>query len=235
MMFSPDTAVGQLAARHPATIKVFQHHGIHFCCGGHRTLAEACRAQGLRFEQLTAELAAVIQRTPVRLTWADRPLSDLAAHIIESFHEPLRQELPRLSTLADRVRDHGDRRVLAIVHYQVARFGAELTTQMGAEERDLFPLIVRMESEPGMPGNSALFAALRADADTSHADAGHTLRLLREITAGYVPPSGACSAVRALYRGLQDLDALMPLHVHLERHVLFPRAAAIADAGAGEK
>ena len=41
----------------------------------------------------------VAVRRPARMTWADRPLSELTDHIGEAFHQPLLLELPRLRAL----------------------------------------------------------------------------------------------------------------------------------------
>jgi len=34
--------VGVWVTRHPATSRVFEQHGIDYCCGGNRPLEEAC-------------------------------------------------------------------------------------------------------------------------------------------------------------------------------------------------
>jgi regulator of cell morphogenesis and NO signaling len=65
-----------------------------------------------------------------------------------------------------------------------------------------------------------------------HAEFGQTLLALRRITGHYNLPTDACATVRGLYQGLEELDKLMQLHIHLENNVLFPRAAALLP-GAG--
>jgi regulator of cell morphogenesis and NO signaling len=115
------------------------------------------------------------------------------------------------------------------VRHELTRLGAELTTQMAAEESELFPLAARIERQ-GLTGDElGRLAVLVSDARACHMDAGQTLRILRQITDGYVPMSSACPTLRALYRGLDELEALMQLHVHLESNVLFSRAAALTS------
>lgn len=41
-----DTPVPDWVIEHPATLAVFQEYGIDYCCGG-KSLAYACRQQGL--------------------------------------------------------------------------------------------------------------------------------------------------------------------------------------------
>ena len=41
-----------------------------------------------------------------------------------------------------------------------------------------------------------------------------------------VAPPGACNTYRAMLDGLQELEADMHIHVHMENNILFPRAVA---------
>ena len=237
MTFSPRTTVGELAGRFPSTVKIFQRHGIEFCCGGHRSLDQVCRDLSIEYDLLASELVAAVLGSRERITWADRSLSDLVAHLVEAFHEPLRGELPRLRDLAVRLQGHGDshRRVLAVVRYELDRFSAELIAQMTAEERELFPLVLRLDRGEPMEGDAALLEYLCAAAEDARSEAAQTLRILRQITDGYAPPPTACATLRALYRDLSDLEALMHLHVHIESNVLFARATALMPAAAVER
>jgi regulator of cell morphogenesis and NO signaling len=233
MNISPETTVGELAARHPATVKVFRRHKVEFCCGGHRTLAQTCGDARIACEALVEELRQAVEQAPPRLTWADRPLADLVDHIVEAFHDPIRHELPGLQQLSARLREHGDCRsgVPAVLHYELGRFGAGLMAQMRTEETELFPLLVRRTTAQLDRLEQVRLTDRRRELDTFHYDAAATLRLLRRVTGGYHPPANACAVARALYRGLDEFEALMQLHVHLEINVLIPRAAALGRCG----
>jgi regulator of cell morphogenesis and NO signaling len=149
MTFFPHTTVGEVAAQFPATVRVFQRRKVEFCCGGHQTLAQVCRDIGTPYEILTRELEQAIRQAPARVTWADRPLSELTDHIVEAFHQPFLLELPRLRALVTRLQAHGDahRRVLTVVGQELRRFEAALLARVKAEEDELFPLINRLESD----------------------------------------------------------------------------------------
>jgi regulator of cell morphogenesis and NO signaling len=228
MTLFPETTVGEVAAQFPATVRVFQRRKVEFCCGGHQTLAQVCRDIGTPYEILTVELEHAIRQAPARVTWADRPLSELTDHIVEAFHQPLLLELPRLRALITRLQDHGDahRRVLAVVGQELCRFEAGLIARVTSEADELFPLIDRLEADGPRNEDSPKLAALRTEAGLFHQDAARTIRLLREITDGYEPPSNACATLRSLYRGLEEFEQLMQLYVHLETNVLLSRAAA---------
>ena len=59
------------------------------------------------------------------------------------------------------------------------------------------------------------------------------LARIAELTDGHVPPADACPTFRGLYHGLSELEREMHVHVHLENHILFPRAAALARSATG--
>src|SRR5262245_33347152 len=111
MTITPETPVGQLAAAYPLATRVFARHQIDFCCGGGQPLKDVCQKQGLdvtqvltEIQQETAPSDAAVQR------WDDAPLGALIDHILSRYHEPLREELPRLEAMARKVvRVHGDK------------------------------------------------------------------------------------------------------------------------------
>jgi regulator of cell morphogenesis and NO signaling len=94
----------------------------------------------------------------------------------------------------------------------------------------LFPAI-RARGEDGRA--AGWIAAPIAKMEQEHDRAGELLAELRTLTGGYIVPAWGCGTVRALYRGLEKLEADMQIHVHLENNVLFPRALRAA-AAAGE-
>ena len=237
MTFSPDSTVGQLAADFPATIKVFQRRGVEFCCGGSRTLRQVCEDTDASYEGLRAELQQAISEAPPRLTWADRPLSELTAHIVEAFHDPLRQELPRLRQMVVKLHAHGDRhgRLLTALHREISRIESLLLVQMRVEEECVFPAIAALDHGGASATERLALARYQLDADRFRRNARWTIKMLRAMTGDYTPPANACPTWRALYRGLEEFEQLMKLHVHLETHLLFARAASIAGGLCVEK
>jgi iron-sulfur cluster repair protein YtfE (RIC family) len=55
MMCGPDTGVIDWVAEHPETLAVLDAYGIDYCCGG-KSLAFACREQGLDTRAVLAVL-----------------------------------------------------------------------------------------------------------------------------------------------------------------------------------
>lgn len=233
MTITPDTRISDIAVADPGTIRVFQQHHIDFCCGGKIPLAEACALHGIDPAALVAELNAVGRPVEDSAGWPT--LASLIAHIQQRYHQPLRAELPRLSSMmAKVVQRHGDRLPDTLLPLQQAfdSLVDELIPHMAKEDMVLFPAFVAAEAAaPETDGDAEVWrwldqpiAAMAAE----HDSAGTLLKTMRELTNDYTPPADACPTFRGLYHGLAELERDMHLHVHLENNILFPRAARLA-------
>jgi regulator of cell morphogenesis and NO signaling len=60
--------------------------------------------------------------------------------------------------------------------------------------------------------------------EIEHENAGRELALIRELTRDYQVPSDGCSTYRVAMEELRVFEEDLHVHVHLENHVLFPRA-----------
>lgn len=237
---TPETIIARLATRRPGTIRVFQRHGIDFCCQGGRSLAAACEEKGIAFEALRDELAAAAAGPagPTR-DWDEAPLGELIDHVLDRYHARLREDLPRLDAMAAKVLSvHGEKHpeTLPALAATLHDLREELESHMLKEERVLFPAVRALEA--AADGNQAPGATLGlsgpiAMMEHEHDVAAKALAELRRLTAGYQPPAGACATFRGLYHGLAELEGDTHRHIHLENNVLFPRAARLEDAAAG--
>jgi regulator of cell morphogenesis and NO signaling len=231
MQITPDTQVAELATAEPATIRVFQRHHIDFCCGGRLPLAEACALAHVDTDTVLADLRDSVTEDDEGPDPAAGDLAGLIDHIQARYHAPLRDELPRLSAMLDKVVSrHGDR-LPDVLHPLQSTFEplkTELLDHMAKEDRILFPDIVRLERATlsGVPAGWLQRPVSVMEAD--HEAAGRALAAMRTLTGGYVPPADACPTFRGLYHGLRELEHDMHVHVHLENNVLFPRALALA-------
>jgi regulator of cell morphogenesis and NO signaling len=234
MSITPETHVAQIATRQPGTIRVFQRHGIDYCCGGKRPLAEAAASHGLEFEVLSRELdAATAGPEADERDWSEAPLAELVDHILVRFHGRLREDLPRLAAMAERVLEvHGEKHpdVLPALVRTYGALRSELESHTMKEEQILFPWICEMERAAtgggrGMAGvPCASVDGPIAVMEAEHDDAARALAELRRLTSGFEPPAGACTTFRGLYHGLAELETDTHRHIHLENNVLFPRA-----------
>ena len=230
MEITSQSTVSEVAAHLPATVRVFQQHQIDFCCGGKRPLAEACADRGLDVDALLEQLRAAGPSDAGERNWAEAPLGDVVAYIQARFHEPLREELPRLAAMMARVVErHGAHHpVVRPLQQTFDRLRHELLDHMRNEDAVLFPAIVALETGGGSPAASAWIDQPIGVLEGEHESAARALARMRELTTGYMPPAGACPTFRGLYYGLAELEREMHVHVHLENNVLFPRASTLA-------
>lgn len=116
--------------------------------------------------------------------------------------------------------------------FQVLR--AELEPHMLKEERILFPYIARLESavvENG-PAPFAPFGTVRnpvAAMMREHDAAGEILKTIRNLSGDFIVPENACLSYQTLYKALEELEADLHRHIHLENNVLFPRALEMEE------
>lgn len=228
---TPQTHVSDVAAAAPATIKVFQQYGIDFCCGGHRPIAEAASEHQVDVHRLMADLARSLDAPAGERDWRDAPMADLVDYIQARFHRPLREELPRLSAMVDKVVSrHGDHypEMLLPLQREFRGLMAELLDHMAKEDQILFPAIVAVE-RGGAASPAAGFIEGPVDVmEHEHVQAGAALAAMRQITGNYTCPPGACPTFQGLFWGLDQLEKEMHVHIHLENNILFPRALASA-------
>lgn len=232
MTITETTTIGEIAAALPSSVPVFQRHNIDFCCGGKRAIGDLCRDRGLTLNAIAGEIEAAAANRPASdRDWSQEALGTLIGHILVAYHAPLREELPRLESMAAKVAAvHGAKeprltRVAAIV----TELSADLHAHMQKEEAVLFPAIEALEADTGV--SLGIDAPIRV-MEHEHDRAGALIEDLRERTAGYDPPKWACATLRALYHGLAEFESAMHVHVHLENNVLFPRALHLMDARA---
>ena len=131
------------------------------------------------------------------------------------------------------VRVHGARHPeLRQVQAAFLELVEDLMTHMIKEENILFPYIDALASAsrtwsrlPPGPFGTVLNPIRVMEED--HRRAGDALVRLRQLTDGFQPPADACTTYRACYDELLRYEADLHRHVHLENHVLFPRALAL--------
>jgi len=218
----PTETVGHIASRVPNAHRVFMRHGIDFCCGGHRPLAEASREADQEIEQLIRELDEAAQTdSQEHVNWEERSSMEIISFIVDHYHRPLKTALPRLEELGERVlRAHGERHgdQLEPLGRLVQELSGELTAHMAKEERVLFPAI--------LADNQRVLGQPIAAMEAEHRDAGEKLEQVRRLTNDFTLPEDACNTFRAYWEELSSLDRELKQHIHLENNILFPRVLA---------
>jgi regulator of cell morphogenesis and NO signaling len=222
--------VGAVAAALPNATRVFEDLGIDYCCGGKRTIAEACAKAGVETPRLIEALRTAEVKEPA-VDWRWAPLSRLTEYIVDVHHRYTREALARIDRLSAKVRGvHGELHPELV---EVRRACEELVDDLGPhmlkEEAVLFPHIdaLSVAKARGAPAPQGPFPSIAHPVrvmSAEHEDAGRIFRTLHALTQDFTPPKDACGSYRALYAALSELERDLHEHIHLESNVLFPRA-----------
>ncbi len=223
-----NSTVGAWVAAHPQTSRVFEALQVEYCCGGGKSLEQACWDRELDPQQVMQQLEqAIAEDEQSTENWLDASLSELCDHIEQTHHAYLKEELPRLTEIiAEVVEAHGANHPdLATVQEVFASLRAELEPHMLKEEQVLFPAIRQLEqstNDPSFPFGTVANPIHRMEQE--HDAAGYALSRLHTLTRDYQVPEDACNTYRVMLSRLRQLERDMYQHVHKENSILFPRA-----------
>jgi regulator of cell morphogenesis and NO signaling len=234
MKIEATRTVGELAAGIPSATRLFEKVGIDYCCGGGRTLTEACAMAGVATEEVARSLEQAEQAHAAASEfkdWQSAPLSELISYILSKHHVFTRQELERLERLLSKVCSvHGPKHPeLLSINSLFQEMKQELLVHMQKEEAVLFPYVTEMENaainKRAKP--QPFFGTVRNPVRMmmlEHDSAGDVLKEIRKLSRDYTVPDGTCISYQTLYQALEGLEQDLRQHIHLENNILFPRA-----------
>lgn len=186
-----EKTVRELAIENAGATRVFEKLGIDYCCGGNRTLEQACHAANVTVDQVLESLGAPPPSEAHQRDhdWQVEPLGDLISHITSTHHKYTRDEIARLDPLFAKVCSvHGANHPELLQLREIfSGLSQELATHLMKEEMVLFPYIVRMEDAvmekaPILPAAFGTVQNPVAMMEHEHDSAGNALRALREIS-----------------------------------------------------
>lgn len=231
------STLGEIVAADYRAAAVLDRFGLDFCCGGKRTLDEACASKGVAASAARAALdtrdaPATDEKVP-DASWAP---DELTRYIERRHHTYVRVQSPIIATrLAKLVSAHGERhpelRAIAAHFDQVA---ADLQMHMMKEEQILFPYVRALVAarEQHLPAPPNVFGTVRNPIrmmEAEHQSAGSELGIIRELTKDYSAPEDGCTTYRVGFAELAAFDRDLRMHIHLENNVLFPKAVALEE------
>ena len=225
MDFTARTPLGEIAAAFPPAMRVFEAHGLDYCCGGHRHLGEACEASGLAPAKVLEELAELrAARTGEERDWRQATATEVVEYLLATHHVFTRTELARLTPLMTKVAGvHGERHPeLLAIRQCFQALAADLMPHLMKEEQVLFPYILALDGGRAAAGCFGTVANPIRAMEHEHDDVGELLHRIRDLSRDFALPEGACGTWTALYSGLAEFVGDLEEHVRLENEVLFP-------------
>lgn len=242
MALSATQTVRQLATEVPNATRVFEKLGIDYCCGGGKSLEDACQKAKIPVQDVLQTLEHGVAPTANvgdMTDFSQANLGELVSHIVNTHHAYVKQEIPRLQKLLAKVVSvHGSNHPeLLDVQHVFGTLSAELTSHMMKEEMVLFPYVIELERavQSGRRAPSAPFGTVGNPVhmmEMEHESAGNSLKELRALTEGYTPPADACFSYNTLFTALKDFETDLHQHIHLENNILFPRAIVMEQEAA---
>ncbi len=225
-----DQTIGTLVADDYRMAAIFRKHGIDFCCGGGKTVTEACTQKGIDATDLERELKQATTGKPEQdvdeiNSW---PMSRVIDHILTNHHVYVRETLPLLIGYTRKVaRVHGEanpevREIAGLVEL----LAKDLEQHMVKEELILFPYVRALESQEKMlplPTFQTVRNPIRM-MQAEHDAAGEIMKKIRALSHDYNPPDHACNTYKVAYHQLREFEDDLFRHVHLENNILFPKA-----------
>lgn len=225
-IFSASQTVGEIAAMMPKATEVFKQYSIDFCCGGNRKLSEAIKEKNLNESEVLNKLGdAWSESRTIRengRNFGDMSSDELIS-IIESMHHAyLKKVLPELGGLTLKIMNVHGRKHFALfsVHKLFSTLRTELEMHLVKEEEILFPQIREYCEKADSHGLDTI-SQIIADIEKEHEAAGDILKELRKITEDYKVPDDGCSTYAEAFRRMEELEADLFQHIHLENNILF--------------
>lgn len=210
----------------------FSKLGLDFCCGGKKTLKQACADKSLDYLDVLFQLEEFKGSSPsTSVPYQDWTLDFLVDYIVNTHHQYVRKHLPDIQFFASKVmRVHGEKHPELVQVYQlVEEIAEELTVHMMKEEQVLFPFIKALTLAEKTQEKMAPihFGTVRNPIhmmEMEHEQVDQNFESIHQLTQNYQLPEDACGTYTVLFQMLQAFEDDLHVHIHLENNVLFPQS-----------
>ncbi|MBS1497033.1 MAG: iron-sulfur cluster repair di-iron protein [Bacteroidetes bacterium] len=227
-----EETLGEIAVKDLRKAEIFKKYGLDFCCGGKKTVKEACAEKGLDVTKIEQELQQADKVIATRaLPYNDWSIDFLADYIVNTHHSYVRKELPEIVKYTDKVAQvHGAQHPeLLTIKSLVHEVDAELTSHMVKEEKILFPYIKKLLSsdKKEIAAFESQIGNVQAPINMmtmEHELVGKNMEEIRALSKDYTLPEDACASYSLLYKLLDEFENDLHIHIHLENNILFPKA-----------
>jgi regulator of cell morphogenesis and NO signaling len=229
-----DETLGEIAAKDLRKAEVFKKYGLDFCCGGKKTVKEACAEKGIDVTKVEQELQNSDKSsfTAKPLPYNDWNLDFLADYIVNTHHSYVKKTIIGIRNYAEKVaKVHGAHHPELLRINQLAQEVCdEMSSHMVKEETVLFPYVKQLVAAKNNGQRKVQFGNLQTVEtpinmmEMEHELVGGNMDEIRKITNNYHLPEDACASYSFLFKTLDEFENDLHVHVHLENNILFPKA-----------
>ena len=222
-------SLGEIVVNDFRTASVFKKNGIDFCCGGKKSLQEACDEKSLNINNIISELDTLKQTPDGSFhNFNEWDLGFLADYIVNTHHKFVVKALPELVFYTKKIEEvhHVNHPELKEVAALFGKINTELLAHLKEEEEVLFPAIKDVLSRNSLEARKKIASEIDRMSD-EHEFVGGTMDKINELTNNYAVPSDACNTYKVTLKLLEQFEDDLHIHVHLENNILYPKALQI--------
>lgn len=233
--------VADVVAENIKTAKVFNQHGIDFCCGGGISIEAVCQKYKIDLLTVVNELEEVDKGLSNQTNYNSWELGRLIDHIVAKHHAFVEERTPAIIQYSNKVasvhgKSHPEVVKINQLFHEVAN---ELIPHLKKEELILFPYVKRLieAKREEIPTPHAPFGSVNNPIqmmNDEHEGAGDIFKEIAVLSNNYTPPAEACNTFKALYDELQNFEKDLHVHIHLENNILFPKAIVLEQEFEGK-
>ncbi|MGC3977026.1 MAG: iron-sulfur cluster repair di-iron protein [Paludibacteraceae bacterium] len=222
--------IGQIVANDFRAAEIFKNAGIDFCCGGNKTIEQACNETNTSQQELYTQLDLLNNTPPIAGTnYKDWDADFLCDYIVNTHHKIELNWLEQLKHYTQKIAEvHGASHpeVITIANLYQNAYN-ELIPHFEKEEQVLFPAIRETMKSKTEKFKPIIIGAIR-QMSTEHETAGGIFDKISKLSNRYQVPADGCNTYHVTYKLLEQLENDIHIHIHLENNVLFPKALELA-------
>lgn len=227
-----EETLGEIATKDLRKAEIFKKYGLDFCCGGKKTIKQACEEKGLDVTKIENELQQADKNPASRpLPYNDWSIDFLADYIVNTHHSYVKKQVHELGAYAVKIATvHGKQHAeLLEIKALVDEVIEEMTSHMVKEENVLFPYIKLLVSvKNGQQSRESLTLNTVQNPialmETEHEMVGKNMEQIRSLSKDYTLPEDACASYAVYYKMLEEFESDLFIHIHLENNILFKKA-----------
>lgn len=227
-----EPTIGELVAKDFRKAEIFKKFNLDFCCGGKKTIAQACNDKKVDIMEIENELNKIdTQGDQTSHKFDEWELDFLVDYILNTHHKYVKNAIPILLDYTSKVakvhgKEHPEVIEIADKFYVAAE---ELNGHMCKEEQILFPYIKQLVSansnKSTIPGS--VFETIKNPINMmehEHDLVGDIFKTIRELSNNYTPPEDGCTTYKVSFLKLKEFEEDLHQHIHLENNILFPKS-----------
>lgn len=223
--------IGEIVANDFRTASVFKNAGIDFCCGGNKSISDACREKGTD-ESVILQQLVTISETPVAgaQNFNEWEPGFLCEYIVNTHHKFVLKNLPEIVFYTQKIADvHGNHHPeLHEVSSLFSKINDELLQHLKNEEEILFPAIKQAQHNLTAPLKNTIITEINR-MQGEHEFAGGAMDRINILTKNYLIPEDSCNTYKVTLQLLEQFEDDLHIHVHLENNILYKKAMILAQ------